>query len=292
MSAPSVEQIKALRDKSGAGMMDCKAALQESGGDMAKAEDWLRKKGIAKASQKSERATGEGVIAVAVEPSTAGVMIEINTETDFVARNELLQEFAHKCASLALRERCRDAKALLALPYSTGKSVSVALTELIASVGENLVLQRVTLLEANGGTLVSYVHNAYQDNIGRIGVMVALRGGQGGDQKNGELGKQLAMHVAAMAPIALSEDDVSQAWQQREREIILAQDDLKDKPKDIADKMAVGRLRKRYQEVVLLDQLWVLDGKTRMRDVLAQHDAEILAYVRFALGESTGNADG
>ena len=288
MSAPSVEQIKALRDKSGAGMMDCKAALQESGGDMAKAEDWLRKKGIAKASQKSERATGEGVIAVAVEPSTAGVMIEINTETDFVARNELLQEFASNCASLALRERCHDAKALLALNYISDKSVSVALTELIASVGENLVLQRVTLLEANGGTLVSYVHNAYQDNIGRIGVMVALRGG---DQKNGELGKQLAMHVAAMAPIALSEDDVSQAWQQREREIILAQDDLKDKPKEIADKMAVGRLRKRYQEVVLLDQLWVLDGKTRMRDVLAQHDAEILAYVRFALGEST-NADG
>ncbi|MBC6443847.1 MAG: translation elongation factor Ts [Alphaproteobacteria bacterium GM202ARS2] len=292
MTSPSIEQIKALRDKTGAGMMDCKAALQESGGDRGKAEDWLRKKGIAKASQKSERATGEGIIAVALEPSQAGVMIEINTETDFVARNELLQEFARSCASLALRERCGDKEALLALPYGTGdskKSVQVALTDLIASVGENLVLQRVVLLEAGEGTLVSYVHNAYQDNIGRIGVMLTLRG-EG--QSNGDLGKQLAMHVAAMAPLALSAEAVPKAWEQRERDIILAQEDLKDKPADIAEKMAEGRLRKRYQEVVLLDQLWVLDGKTRMRDVLAQHGAEIVSYVRFALGESTGDTDG
>ena len=287
-TAASMASIKALRNKTGAGIMDCKAALLANDSDMVAAEDWLRKKGIVKASQKSGRSTGEGVIAMALDRQKGGVLLEINAETDFVARNHLLQDFAQTCATLALHDSCDSLDALLAKPYAdTGTAVGEKLTELTAQVGEQLVFKRLAFLSACSGVMSGYIHNAYRPSIGRLGVLVTL---QTETKDEDELGKKLAMHIAAMNPLAVDKAQLSQQWIEREKAIILAQNDLKDKPPAIGEKMAEGRLRKRYEDVVLLEQMFVIDGKTRVKDVLAQHgDAQIAGFVRFALGEQTGD---
>ena len=289
-TAASMASIKALRNKTGAGIMDCKAALLANDSDMATAEDWLRKKGIVKASQKSGRSTGEGVIAMALDPQKGGVLLEINAETDFVARNHLLQDFAQTCATLALQDSCDSLDALLAKPYAdTGTAIGEKLTELTAQVGEHLVFKRLAFLSAYSGVMSGYIHNAYRPSIGRLGVLVTL---QTETKDQDELGKKLAMHIAAMNPLAVDKSQLSQQWIEREKAIILAQNDLKDKPPAIGEKMAEGRLRKRYEDVVLLEQMFVIDGKTRVKDVLAQHgDVHIADFVRFALGEQAGDED-
>ena len=289
-TAASMASIKALRNKTGAGIMDCKAALLANDSDMAAAEDWLRKKGIVKASQKSSRSTGEGVIAMAVDADKGGVLLEINAETDFVARNHLLQDFAQTCAASALEDSCETLEALLAKPYAdTGTAIGEKLTELTAQVGEHLVFKRLAFLSASSGVMSGYIHNAYRPSIGRLGVLVALQT-EAKDQD--EFGRQLAMHIAAMNPLAVGKDQLSQQWIEREKAIILAQNDLKDKPPAIAEKIAEGRLRKRYEDVVLLEQIFVIDGKTRIKDVLAQHgNAQIAGFRRFALGGHAGDED-
>ncbi|MBC6497793.1 MAG: translation elongation factor Ts [Alphaproteobacteria bacterium GM7ARS4] len=291
----SIELIKALRDKTGAGMMDCKKALQESQASMDKAEDWLRKKGMAQASKKSAREAGEGVVAIHVaQNGLSAAMVEINSETDFVARNTLLQTYALSCAQLAVETSCTQLERLTSMQRpDSAQTVAEGLMELTASVGENLVLARlayVAIDKGKVGRVFHYLHNKYADNIGRIGVLLVLEGE--GVQSCGDVGKSLAMHVAASAPLVVSRETLPGQWLERERAIMLERDDVKAKPPAIAQTMVEGLLRKRYQDVVLLEQLYVMDGKTPISRVLEQaggkNGMHIADSVRFALGERQG----
>jgi elongation factor Ts len=280
--------VKELREKSGAGMMDCKKALAETDGDMEAAIDWLRTKGLATAAKKSGRVASEGLVSFAVD-GTRGAVIELNAETDFVARNTEFQEFASTLAGLALDSG--DLDALSAADYpGTGRNVAEELTHKIATIGENMSLRRMASLSVGSGSIVSYMHNATAPGLGRIGVLVALESTAGADVLEG-LGKQIAMHIAATSPASLSVDDLDPESVQREREVLIEQAKASGKPQEIAEKMVQGRMKKYYQEVVLLEQTSVIDGETRIADVVANAgkdagaDIALTGYVRFNLGE-------
>ena len=280
--------VKELREKSGAGMMDCKKALAETDGDMEAAIDWLRTKGLATAAKKSGRVASEGLVAFAVD-GTKGAVIELNAETDFVARNTEFQEFASTLAGLALA--AGDLDELTAADYpDTGRNVSEELTHKIATIGENMSLRRMAAVSVGSGAVVSYMHNATAAGLGRIGVLVALESSAGADVLE-PLGKQIAMHIAATAPASLSVDDLDKDMVQRERDVLIEQAKASGKPQEIAEKMVEGRMKKYYKEVVLLEQVSVIDGETQISDVVAKAGKDagaeiaLTGFVRFNLGE-------
>ena len=280
--------VKELRQKSGAGMMDCKKALAETDGDMEAAVDWLRTKGLATAAKKSGRVASEGLVAFCVDGSK-GALVELNAETDFVARNTEFQEFASTLAKLAL-----DADNLESLSASdypeTGRNVTDELTNKIATIGENMSLRRMAMLSVGSGSVVPYMHNSTAPGLGRIGVLVALESTAGADVLEG-LGKQIAMHIAATSPASLSVEDLDPESVQRERDVLIEQAKASGKPQEIAEKMVHGRMKKYYQEVVLLEQTSVIDGETRIADVVANTGKDagveiaLTGFVRFNLGE-------
>jgi len=280
--------VKELREKSGAGMMDCKKALAETGGDMEAAVDWLRTKGLATAAKKSGRVASEGLVALCVD-GTKGAVIELNAETDFVARNTEFQEFASTLASLALDADDLDALAAADYP-ETGRNVADELTNKIATIGENMSLRRMATMSVGSGTVVPYMHNSTAPGLGRIGVLVALESTAGADALEG-LGKQIAMHIAATSPASLSVEDLDPEAVQRERDVLIEQAKASGKPQEIAEKMVQGRMKKYYQEVVLLEQTSVIDGETRIADVVANAGKDagaeiaLTGFVRFNLGE-------
>ncbi|HEV2188994.1 MAG TPA: translation elongation factor Ts [Stellaceae bacterium] len=284
--------VKELREKSGAGMMDCKRALEESKGDIEAAFDGLRKKGLAAAAKKAGRVAAEGLVGVATA-AKVGAVVEVNSETDFVARNELFQAFVRSVAALAVAQD-RDAETLKAASFAgNGKTVEGELTDLIARVGENMVLRRVTRLTVGQGHVASYVHSAVSPGLGKIGVLVALESAASEDRL-APLGRQLARHVAAASPQYLDRSSVPAAALDRERAVLREQALESGKSTDIVDRMVEGRLRKFYEDSVLLDQVFVSedsDGESRVGKVIEAASKEagtpikIAAFVRFALGE-------
>lgn len=296
MADISASLVKELREKTGAGMMDCKRALSESGGNLEEAVDWLRKKGLAAAAKKAGRVTAEGVVAVATADRAASV-VELNSETDFVARNEKFQEVARTLADLAVAGS-GDLDDLNAAGYpGTGHSVKESLVELVASVGENMNLRRVAKLAVEQGAVATYVHSAYGPGLGKIGVIVALET-SADHPRVAELGKQIAMHIAAARPESVTIDAVDPASLDRERNVLREQARASGKPEAIIDKMVEGRLRKFYEEVVLLEQVYVIDGESRVKDVVAAVGKDVGAQItvkgfhRFALGEGVDRGDG
>ena len=284
----TVALVKELRDKSGAGMMDCKKALGETDGNLDAAIDWLRTKGLAAAAKKSGRVAAEGLVGIAVD-GTRGAVVELNAETDFVARNSEFQSFVSSLANLALGST--DLDELKALNYpNTGRNVADELTQKIATIGENMSLRRMQGVEVSNGAIVPYMHNATAPGLGRIGVLVALES-TADEEALVSLGKQIAMHIAATAPASISIEDLDTEAVSREREVLIEQAKSSGKPQEIAEKMVEGRMSKYYQEVVLLEQTSVIDGETRIADVISNAEKEagvdivLSAFVRFNLGE-------
>src|SRR5437868_8449064 len=288
MAEITASLVKELREKTGAGMMDCKRALGETQGDIEGAVDWLRKKGLAAAAKKAGRIAAEGLVGVATS-GNAGAVVEVNSETDFVARNEAFQNFVRQVAELALAKGELDQVKAAAFP-GTGRNVAEELTHLVATIGENMSLRRIRRLEVGKGIVVSYVHNALVPGLGKIGVLVALESAADA-AKLTALGKQLAMHVAAANPQFLTIADVDAASLERERDVLREQAKASGKPDAIIDKMVEGRLRKYYEEVVLLEQIFVVDGETRIAKVVdaaakeAGAPIKIASFARLALCE-------
>ncbi len=289
MSIITAELVKELREKSGAGMMDCKKALSETNGNVEEAIDWLRTKGLATAAKKSGRVAAEGLVAVACSGTKCAV-VEINAETDFVGRNDKFQAFVAESAKIAL-EKDGNFDAMTTASYpGTGRTVSDELTHLIATVGENMNLRRSTALEVKQGLVTSYIHNAVVPGMGRIGVLVALESSADKGVLEG-LAKQIAMHVAAASPTALTISEVNAEDLERERNVLKEQALASGKPAEFLDKMVEGRIRKYYEEVVLEEQIFVMDGKTKIKDVVAEAgkaagaDIKLTGYVLYVLGE-------
>jgi len=275
--------VKTLREKTGVGMMDCKRALAETGGELEAAVDWLRKKGLAAAAKRSGRVAAEGLIGVATAPGKAA-LVEVNSETDFVARNATFQDFVATAAEAALRTG-EDLEALKAAPYpEAGRTIGEQITHLIATIGENITLRRAAVLEAADGVVASYVHAALRPGLGKIGVLVALKG-QGERETLEVLGRQLAMHIAAARPEVKDIASVEPAKLERERTVLMEQARTSGKPEAVIEKMVEGRLRKYYEDVVLAEQIWVHDSESRVKDILRKAGAEVLRFVRFQLGE-------
>lgn len=274
--------VRDLREKTGAGMMDCKKALVEAGGDVDVAVDWLRKKGLSQAAKKSGRVTAEGLIAVASSENKAS-MVEVNAETDFVGRNEHFQAFAEAVATVALTVG-EDLEAIKAATLPSGRTVEAELTHLIATIGENMSLRRARVLTVPSGTVASYVHSALRPGIGKIGVLVALEAPSESDALL-TLGRQVGMHVAATRPASLDVTSVDPQSLERERAVLVEQARASGKPEAIIEKMVDGRIRKFYEEVVLLEQIWVHDGESRVAKVVEKAGAKLVAFERFHLGE-------
>jgi len=281
--------VKELREKTSAGMMDCKKALVESDSDLDAAVDWLRTKGLSAAAKKSGRVASEGLIGIAIEGNT-GALVEVNAETDFVARNEAFQEFVSTTATLALQSG-GDLDALKSQAYpGTDRTVEEELTYQIATIGENLSLRRVSVLSTDNGAIGSYMHNTLTPSLGKIGVLVAIESEADGEVLAG-LGKQIAMHVAATMPLSVSRDTLDPAEVEKERNFLAEQARESGKPEDIIEKMLEGRMRKFYEDVCLLDQTFVVDGETKIASVLesAAKDAEksisVADFQLFVLGE-------
>lgn len=289
MADITAKMVKELRDKSGAGMMDCKQALTENGGDMDAAIDWLRTKGIAKADKKSGRTAAEGLIGVATSGTTSAV-VEVNSETDFVARNEQFQEMVGEVAKLAL-EANGDVDALKGMDYpGAGKNVADYVTDLVGTIGENMSVRRTASLSVGSGAVATYVHNQVADGLGKIGVLVALES-DGDAEKLTALGRQVAMHVAATSPLAATKDELDPEVVERERNILADQARESGKPEAVIEKMIEGRMRKFYEEVVLLSQTFVIDGENTVEQALKNAEADVggaitlKGFVRYALGE-------
>jgi elongation factor Ts len=281
--------VKQLRDQTGAGMMDCKKALSEAGGDLEEATDWLRKKGLAAAAKKAGRLTSEGLVGVRVE-ERQGAMVEINSETDFVARNETFQELVRAVAALAPRA-AGDLEALLRLQVpGSGRSVAEEITHAISVIGENINLRRTAALEVDQGVVGSYVHSALAPGLGKIGVVVGLRS-TGDVEQLAAFGRQLAMHIAAAKPQAVGVDRLDPTLVQRERAIYAEQARASGKPDNIVDKMVDGRMRKFHEEVVLLEQAFVIDTDLKVKDAVERlaeklgTSVTVIGFERFALGE-------
>ncbi|MFD0917500.1 translation elongation factor Ts [Pseudahrensia aquimaris] len=285
--AITAAQVKELRDKSGAGMMDCKTALNENDGDMEAAMDWLRTKGIAKADKKSARTAAEGLVAVKGE-GTKSAVVEVNAETDFVSRNDDFQALARGIADVAIStDGSVDA---ITSADMGGQTVADAITKAIATIGENMNLRRASVMEVSDGVVASYVHNAIADGLGKIGVLVALE--STGDKAALEaIGRQVAMHVAATNPLAATKDDMDQEVVEREKKIFTETARESGKPDNIIEKMVEGRIRKFYEENVLMSQTFVIDGENSVEQALKNAEADVGApiamkgFVRFQLGE-------
>jgi elongation factor Ts len=288
MAEITAATVKELRERTGAGMMDCKKALGETSGDMEAAIDWLRTKGLAAAAKKAGRTAAEGLVGVAVE-GKKGAIVEVNSETDFVSRNEQFQEFVRTAAAITLATGS-DIEALKDACWPGGGTVEEKLTSNIATIGENQSIRRAALLEVDEGVIVSYVHNAAAPGLGRIGVLVALESGADQAMLEG-LGKQLAMHIAAAAPLALTGAQLDPALVERERGIAREKAAESGKPAEIVEKMVEGAMAKFRKENALLSQLFVMDNKTKVEDVIAGAAREtgapvaLKAYVRYQLGE-------
>ena len=282
MAEITATMVRDLRDATGAGMMDCKKALVESGGDMEAAIDWLRKKGLSAAAKKSGRVAAEGLVAVASAPGVAA-MVEVNAETDFVARNEAFQAFVAEVAKLALTVG-EDVEALKSAPFpGAGHSTADELTKLIATIGENMTIRRARVLKVGQGAVATYVHNSVKPGLGKIGVLVAL---EGPDAEAAEaLGRQVGMHIAATRPDALDVSAVDPAALDRERAVLTEQAQASGKPPAVIEKMVEGRIRKFYEEVVLLEQVWVHDGESRVKAVVQKAGLACTGFARFQLGE-------
>ncbi len=289
MAEISASLVKELREKSGAGMMDCKKALTETGGDLEQAVDWLRKKGLSAAAKKTGRVAAEGLVGVASDGPRAAI-VEVNSETDFVARNDKFQAFVAEVAKLALKDG-GSLEALQAAAYpGTGRSVKDELTNLVATIGENMTLRRVQQLSVPQGVVSTYVHNAISPALGKIGVLVALESA-GDAAKLNALGRQIAMHIAAAKPQSLHVADLDPASIARERSVLEEQAKVSGKAPEVIAKMVEGRLRKFYEEVVLHEQVFVIDNERKVAKVVeaAAHDVgapvKIAGFVRFTLGE-------
>lgn len=289
MAEISPAMVKELREKSGAGMMDCKKALTETNGNVEEAVDWLRKKGLAAAAKKAGRVAAEGLVGVASSGKYAAV-VEINAETDFIARNPQFQALVAQTAEIAANGSF-TAETLLNAPFK-GEAATVGeeLTRLVAVIGENMNLRRIQRLSVDNGVVASYMHSAAAPGLGRIGVLIALES-TGDTAKLQELGKKIAMHVAAAAPQSLDITSVDPASLERERAVLVEQARASGRPEEVIQKMVEGRIRKFYEEVVLLEQAFVMDGKTRIADVVEATAKEmgttivLKAFARFALGE-------
>ena len=289
MAEVTAALVKELRDRTGAGMMDCKRALGESGSDLEAAVDWLRTKGLAAAAKKAGRIAAEGLVGIATR-GRAGAVVEVNSETDFVARNELFQAFVRTVAAVAVGG-VGDVEALKGVPYpGTGRSVADELTELVARIGENLVLRRSARLAVERGVVASYMHNSLAPGLGKIGVLVGLESDAAEDAL-AALGRQLAMHIAAAQPLYLDIAAVPGAALERERAVLREQAQSEGKSEAIVERMVEGRLRKFYEVSVLLEQIFVIDGETRVGKAIeaaakaAGAPIRVTGFVRFMLGE-------
>ena len=274
--------VRELREATGAGMMDCKKALTEAAGDMDAAIDWLRTKGLSQAAKKSGRTTAEGLVGV-VSGKNRAAMVEVNAETDFVGRNEAFQAFVEQVAHVAL-EVGDDLDTIKAAKVPSGRTVADELTHLIATIGENMAIRRAKVLSVESGVVASYVHSALRPGIGKIGVLAALEAPSESDALL-TLGRQVGMHVAATRPAALDVASVDPESLERERAVLIEQARESGKPEAIIEKMVEGRIRKFYEEVVLLEQVWVLDGESRVSKVVEKAGAKLAGFERFQLGE-------
>jgi len=294
MAAITAQMVKDLREKTGAGMMDCKAALTETGGDMEAAIDWLRAKGLSKAAKKADRVAAEGLVGVA-RGTKAAAVVEVNSETDFVARNEQFQTMVKEIATLALKAK-GDVKKLAGAKMPSGKSVVDHIQEAVGKIGENMSLRRTALLQVKDGVVATYVHNSVAPDLGKIGVLVALESKAKADKLN-ELGRQIAMHVAATSPLALTAEEVDKAVVERERAIFTEQAKETGKPANVIEKMVQGRLDKFFKESVLLKQVFVVDSEKTVEQAVAAAEKEagspikVTGFVRYALGEGIEKAE-
>jgi len=279
--------VKELRDKTSAGMMDCKKALTETGGDLEAAVDWLRKKGIAKADKKAGRVAAEGLVALNLA-GTKGALVEVNSETDFVSRNEEFQAAVAEIAGLAIDNTNFDS--LSAAQTAAGSSVADFLVALVGRIGENMSLRRVAAQSVSSGAVAGYIHNAVTDGMGKIGVLVALES-DGDAGKLAELGKKIAMHIAATNPLALNVEDLDPAVVAKEKDMLSAEARESGKPENIIEKMVEGRMTKFYKESVLTTQIFVMDGERSIAQVIADEakalgsDIKLTGYSRMELGE-------
>jgi len=285
----TAQQVKELREMTGVGMMDCKKALAETGGDMEAAIDWLRTRGLAKAAKKAGRVAAEGLVGISSEGTKAAI-VEVNSETDFVARNEQFQGIVGNVAKLGV-EANGDVEKLAEMPYpGTGRSVSAELTDAIAKIGENMNLRRTAVIEVKDGLVGSYVHNTVKPGMGKLGVIVGLES-TGDKAVLAGLGKQLAMHIANTNPASVSQDDIDPEIVAKERDIFTEQAKESGKPADVIAKMVEGRVRKFYEESTLLAQTFVIDGESKVKDIVEKAAKEagapikVTKFVRYALGE-------
>ncbi|HUN40170.1 MAG TPA: translation elongation factor Ts [Acetobacteraceae bacterium] len=282
--------VKDLREKTGAGMMDCKKALTENNGVLEDAVDWLRKKGLAAAAKRSGRVAAEGLIGVA-SASGVAAMVEVNAETDFVARNDQFQAFVEAVAKLAL-DVGDDVEAIKAAQYpDSAITVADHLTQLVATIGENITIRRAKRMSVPDGVVATYVHQALRPGLGKIGVLVALKGA-GELEVLTTLGRQVGMHVAAARPMSLDIAGVDPAALEREKAILIDQAQQSGRPANIIEKMVEGRIRKFYEEVVLLEQVWVHDGESRVKAVVDKAGVSLLGFERFLLGEGVDKPQG
>lgn len=287
--AVTAAMVKELRQSTGAGMMDCKNALQENGGDIDAAIDWLRKKGLSKAAKKSSRVAAEGLVAVSVD-GTESAIIEMNSETDFVARNEQFQDLVRDVAAISLKSDGTVASILAAESGVSGKSVEATITDAVATIGENMTLRRAAKLSVSQGVVASYVHNSVAPNLGKIGVLVGMES-SGDAEKLSALGKQIAMHIAASSPMALGPDDLDPSVVERERNVLIDQAKASGKPDGVVEKMVEGRIRKFYEEVTLLKQTFVIDPDVTVEGALERLakdlgvDVKLSSFILFKLGE-------
>ena len=275
MAQITAQMVKDLREKTGAGMMDCKAALNETNGDIEAAIDWLRKKGLSKAAKKSDRVAAEGLVALAVK-GTRGVVVEVNSETDFVARNSDFQALAKNITGVVVGSGNADVEAVKAAAYPAGGSVADAINNAIATIGENMTLRRAAVIDVTAGAIGSYVHNAIADGLGKIGVIVALES-TGNGEALADLGRKIAMHVAAASPLALEASQLDKAVLEREANVL--------------DKIVESGLKTYYKEVCLLDQAFIHDPSKTVSQIVAEAakaagaPVSLKGFFRYALGE-------
>lgn len=281
--------VKELRETTGVGMMDCKAALTETGGDMEAAIDWLRTKGLAKAAKKSGRVAAEGLVGV-VADGTRGAVVEVNSETDFVARNDAFQTMVNSITTTALAVD-GDIEKLLAAGFpGSSKTVQEYVTEQVGTIGENMTVRRAGMISVTDGVVAAYTHNQVAPNLGKIGVLVGLES-TGDKAKLAELGKQIAMHIAATSPVATRREDVDAELVERERNVLIAEAKESGRPDNIIEKMVEGRIRKFYEEVVLLSQAFVINPDLTVEKAVKEAEGSVgapitvVGFVRFLLGD-------
>ncbi len=289
MTKLSASLVKELREKTGSGMMDCKKALTETNGDIDSAIDWLRTKGLSAAAKKSSRTTAEGLVSFYIEDNKAAI-IEVNAETDFVSRNDIFQEFVKKAAKLSISTK-GNLEDLLKYQASDNNTISEELTNLISTIGENMNMRRSDFLEVSKGFVSSYMHSSVAEGLGKIGVLVSIETDNTSSAIK-EFGKKLAMHIAASNPRFIDIENVDQQTLDRERQVLSEQALESGKPKDVIDKMVDGRIKKFFDEIVLLEQLFILsDDKFKVKQEISKIEKELSTkitiknFIRFSLGE-------